>query len=85
MNSVNIKRHRLRKLFVRPRQPEPAAPDHHGDPCRALIAAALGMVTKEQAWPAEMVTTGNEAKAIPSRIIGDGGRSGDFASCPALF
>jgi AcrR family transcriptional regulator len=67
MNSVNIERHGRRKLFVKSRQPEPAsAPYHHGDLRRALIAAALAMVTEEQDWTFSLREVARRAGVSPS-------------------
>jgi AcrR family transcriptional regulator len=65
MSSVNIASHRRRKLFVKSRQPEPA-PYHHGDLRRALIAAALAMVTEEQDWTFSLREVARRAGVSPS-------------------
>lgn len=65
MSSVNIERHGRRKLFVKSRQPEPA-PYHHGDLRRALIAAALAMVTEEQDWTFSLREVARRAGVSPS-------------------
>jgi AcrR family transcriptional regulator len=67
MSSVNIERHGRRKLFVKSRQPESApAPYHHGDLRRALIAAALAMVTEEQDWTFSLREVARRAGVSPS-------------------
>jgi AcrR family transcriptional regulator len=52
---------------VKSRQPEPApAPYHHGDLRRALIAAALAMVTEEQDWTFSLREVARRAGVSPS-------------------
>jgi AcrR family transcriptional regulator len=65
MSSVNIERNVRRKLFVKSKQPEPA-PYHHGDLRRALIAAALAMVTEEQDWTFSLREVARRAGVSPS-------------------
>src|ERR1700733_4941053 len=65
MSSVNIEQNVRRKLFVKSRQPEPV-PYHHGDLRRALIAAALAMVTEEQDWTFSLREVARRAGVSPS-------------------
>jgi len=52
---------------VKSRRPEPApAPYHHGDLRRALIAAALAMVTEEQDWTFSLREVARRAGVSPS-------------------
>jgi AcrR family transcriptional regulator len=67
MNAVNIESHGRRKLFVKSPQSHPApAPYHHGDLRRALIAAALAMVTEEQDWTFSLREVARRAGVSPS-------------------
>ncbi len=50
---------------MKSRQPEPA-PYHHGDLRRALIAAALAMVTEEQDWTFSLREVARRAGVSPS-------------------
>jgi AcrR family transcriptional regulator len=65
MSSVNIDRNVRRKLFVKSRSTEPA-PYHHGDLRRALIAAALAIVTEEQDWTFSLREVARRAGVSPS-------------------